>query len=187
MKRLPHAVNPLNETFEVPPQEAEQLWAASLPMEHDNDPERAQRLRISACGQWAIRRMRAKQGRHCPPVHQYVSLVLNQFSELADRGSAVISRAMTPSHDRKHIFTITPWLRDLEACSASVYRRLQSDVLAPYYRTGDASSWAVTDIDDHEQFSTLPGSKLPFLHDADPNIATRHQIAVYGLLRNITL
>lgn len=168
------AVPLLNESFEISPEEAVELWAEGVEMPPAPDRGRmdTDRIRRSADGSWVVRRDRHKG---TFPSHDHTAeWALEQFERLQELGLNVISRGMTPSPEGETLVTVTPWLPDMMRCSEDILRTVVTPVLSRYFAGAVAGSIILADLRKGHQYSQLRSTGDVLLHDTDPYMCKAH-------------
>jgi len=182
MKNLPRAVDPVGESFDLSPATAEQLWNSSVPLPINDSEARRERLRLSSCGQWAVRKWSLKENYSRLSAEEIGQVATREFQRLEAHGIAVISRAAVASSAGQAIFIISPWIPEFKLAETTEYASVVPK-LKSYYKHAEENDWVLHDIDLPEQYSHTPGLNEVMLHDAEPRLGQLGTLQTYGVLR----
>lgn len=182
MKNLPWAVNPVGENFDLSPATAEQLWSSSVPLPINDSEACRERLRLSSCGQWAVRKWNLEENYSRLSAEDIGQVATREFQRLEAHGIPVISRAAVASSADQAIFIVSPWIPQFNLAETTEYANVVPK-LKSYYKDAEEDDWVLHDIDLPEQYSHTPGLNEVMLHDADPQLGQLGALQAYGVLR----
>lgn len=164
---LSESVRPINESFEVTLDEARELWLGGVAVT-GRKPNRfaRSRVRLSADGQWLLRRNWPSQSlvafKDIPAVAQA------EFERLQETGINAVSRAMVASPASASILTVSPWLPDLEETPDETFAVEIAPRVNTYLASIGPGGIHLGDVWRRAQYSYSSSLGLEALHDVDP-------------------
>lgn len=165
------AVAPIDECFSLATTEAISMWQNGTPNEGIENG------RQSENGRWLVRQLCAV-GCDSTPINPELrcDLTTKETERFKKLGLHIISFAVTPDVSEGHVYVVSPWLDDMQACPEPLYADKALQPLRQYYTEKqsemranyDQGVYFLEDAEQNAQFSILDRSSVvPFMHDSD--------------------